>query len=283
MSVNDEPKVDCHCHILDPVRFAYVADTRFRPAGQEISTAVQIDHVFAAHGVRNALLVQPNSGYGEDNRCLLSAIAGSNGRFKGIAVVPHDVGSAELARLKASGVVGVAFNLTYHGIPYYLDTAALMAKLADLDLFLQLQVEADQILALLPLIEQSKVRLLIDHCGRPDASAGLQAPAFHALLALGRSGRAAVKLSGYIKFSRVAHPFADTWPFVRALADAFTLDACVWGSDWPFLRAPERVDYGPLLTLVEQLFPDPADRRKLFWQTPRQLFGFGNPALAPQG
>jgi predicted TIM-barrel fold metal-dependent hydrolase len=283
MSVNDEPKIDCHCHILDPVRFAYAADTRFRPAGQEIATAVQIDHVFAAHGVRNALLVQPNSGYGEDNRCLLSAIAGSGGRFKGIAVVPHDVGVAELTRLKASGVVGVAFNLTYHGIPYYLGTEALIAKLADLDLFLQLQVEADQLLALLPLIEQSKVRLLIDHCGRPDASAGLQAPAFQSLLALGRCGRAAVKLSGYIKFSRTAHPFADTWPFVRALADAFTPDACVWGSDWPFLRAPERVDYGPLLTLVEQLFPDPADRRKLFWETPRRLFGFGNPALAPQG
>ena len=55
---------------------------------------------------------------------------------------------------------------------------------------------------------------------------------------------------------------------MRALVDAFTLDNCVWGSDWPFLRAPERVDYGPLLKLVERLFPDPADRRKMLWETP---------------
>jgi predicted TIM-barrel fold metal-dependent hydrolase len=149
-----------------------------------------------------------------------------------------------------------------------------LAKLADLDMFLQIQVHGDQLLEFLPAIEKSPVRLLIDHCGRPVTGAGLEQPAFQALLALGRSGKANIKLSGYTKFSREAHPFVDTWPFVRALAEAFTLDHCMWGSDWPFLRAPERVDYGPLLTLVEQLFPDASDRRKLFWDTPSRLFGF---------
>ena len=63
-------------------------------------------------------------------------------------------------------------------------------------------------------------------------------------------------------------------PIVRTLVGAFGLDACVWGSDWPFLRAPERLDYGPLLSLTAQLFPAPSDRQKLFWDTPRRLFGF---------
>lgn len=92
---------------------------------------------------------------------------------------------------------------------------------------------------------------------------------------LARTRRASVKLSGYGKFSRESHPFADTQPYVRALIDAFTLDACVWGSDWPYLKATERIDYGPLLKLVERLLPDANDRRKLFWDTPRKLFGFG--------
>ena len=70
-------------------------------------------------------------------------------------------------------------------------------------------------------------------------------------------------------------PYTDTWRYVRALIDAFTLDACVWGSDWPFLRAPERVDYGPLLKLVELLLPYAGDRRKLLWDTPWRFFGFG--------
>jgi predicted TIM-barrel fold metal-dependent hydrolase len=274
MSVFDEPKIDCHCHLLDPARFPYGPDNPYQPAGQEVATAGQMDQVFQTYGVRNALLVQPNSGYGLDNSCMQAAIAASGGRFKGVAVVPHDVGDAELERLKAQGVVGVAFNLTFHGVDYYLETSALLGKLVRLRMFLQIQVFEDQVLALLPLLERFPVRLLIDHCGRPTPGAGLEAPAFQALLALGRSGRAAIKLSGEMKFSGEAHPFRDTWPFVRALVDAFTLDACLWGSDWPFLRAPERVDYGPLLTLAEQLFPDAADRRKLFWETPRRLFGF---------
>jgi predicted TIM-barrel fold metal-dependent hydrolase len=49
----------------------------------------------------------------------------------------------------------------------------------------------------------------------------------------------------------------------------------VWGSDWPVLRSPERIDYGRLLKIVEALPPDAADRRKLLWDTPRRLFGFG--------
>ena len=69
-------------------------------------------------------------------------------------------------------------------------------------------------------------------------------------------------------------PLVDTRPYVRALIDPFTLDACVWGSDWPFLRAPARVDYGPLLKLAEDLLPDAGDRRRVCWDTPRRLFGF---------
>ena len=276
MTVFNEPKIDCHCHILDPVRFPYTPNTRYMPSGQEIATAAQMNQLFAAHGVRHALIVQPNSGYGEDNRCMLSAIAASAGRYKGIAVVPHCISIDALAGLKAQGVVGVAFNVPFHGVPYYLDTGPLIAKLAALDMFLQIQVQADQLLALLPLVQNSTVKVLIDHCGRPVPAAGLQQPAFQALLALGRSERAVVKLSGTNKFSSKSHPFDDTWPFVRALVDAFTLDRCVWGSDWPFLRAPERVDYGPLLSLVEQVFPNPADRRSLLWATPQRLFGFAS-------
>lgn len=278
MSVFDEPKIDCHCHLFDPARFPYAEDASYRPAGAEVATAEQMGHVFATYGVRNALLVQPNSGYGADNRCMLSAIAASGGRYKGVAVVPFDIGLDALAQLKAKGIVGVAFNLPFHGSGYYLgpQTPDLLGRLVELDMFLQIQVHEQQLLDLLPLIENSRVRLVFDHCGRPDPALGLAQPGFQALLALGRSGRASVKLSGHVKFAQSSLPYAETWPFVRALVEAFTLDHCVWGSDWPFLRAPERVDYGPLLKLVEQIFPDAADRRKLFLESPHRLFGFSD-------
>lgn len=275
MSVFGEPKIDAHCHVLDPARFPYAADLAYRPAGQEIGTLAQFESVMAAYGVQHALLVGPNSGYGTDNRCLLDAIARGHGRFKGIAVVPNNVSRPELERLKAAGVIGVAFNATVHGADHYAATAGLLRMLADLDLFIQVQVEHDQLLPLAPLLEQSGARILIDHCGRPTPAAGLGQPGFQALLALARTRRAAIKLSGFQKFSAQTAPYRDALPFVHALIDAFTLDACMWASDWPFLKATERLDVGPLLRGIEQLLPNPNDRRRLLWDTPCRLFGFG--------
>jgi predicted TIM-barrel fold metal-dependent hydrolase len=267
-------KIDCHIHAIDPVRFPYAADTPYRPSGQEIAPAAHLIGVLDAFNVEHALIVGTNSGYGTDSRLLLDALQLGNGRFRGVAVVENDVDLRELERLKAAGVVGVAFNAPFHGTDYYRDTAPLIEKLVDLGLFLQIQVEQDQLLALLPLIEKSAVRLVIDHCGRPVVEQGVTHRAFQALLAIGRERDAHVKLSGYYKFSRQPYPYADTWPFMAALVEAFTLDRCVWGSDWPFLRADVRMDYGPLLAALSQIFPDPDDQHRLLWQTPARLLGF---------
>ena len=275
MSIFDEPKIDCHNHVFDPAGFPYRPDTPYRPSGQEVATALQFRHVMDCYGVRYALVVGPNSGYSTDSRPVLDAIAHSNGRCKGIAVVPLDITAKDLAALKAKGIVGIAFNSTLDGVDYYLRAHDLLARLADLDMLLQIQAEKDQLAAFHPLLEKSQVRLAIDHCGRPDIAAGLRQPGFQALLDLGRSGRACVKLSGYAKFSRRPHPHEDVRPFVQALLGAFTTGACVWASDWPFVKATERIDYGPLLKLFEGLVPDAADRGKILWDTPRRWFGFG--------
>jgi predicted TIM-barrel fold metal-dependent hydrolase len=140
-------------------------------------------------------------------------------------------------------------------------------------MFVSVQVENDQLLALRPLLERSGVRLVFDHCGRPRAGAGVEQPGFQALLEMAKSGRAAVKLSGYQKFSQLPPPHEDAWPFVQALLDAYTPDACMWASDWPFLKAPFRLDMGPLLLQLERLVPSATDRRRIWWDTPRHWLG----------
>jgi len=274
MSVFDESKVDCHCHVLDPARFPYATDVAYRPTGQEIGPIEQYLQVMDAYGIRHALMVGPNSGYGLDNRCLLDAVARGNGRFKGIAVVPPDIDRDALIELRARGIIGLAFNATLLGTAYYQSAGPLLGMLAELDMLVSLQVERDQLVELRPLLERSEVRVLIDHCGRPAAGQGVEQPGFQALLGLARSGRVAVKLSGHQKFSALAPPHDDTRPYLDALIEAFTLDACLWASDWPFLRAAHRLDVGPLLRGIERLLPDPRDRRKLFWDTPRRWLGF---------
>ena len=265
--------VDCHVHVFDPQRFPYRPDTFYAPVGQELGTPARLRTVLDAHGVEHALLVGPNSGYGEDNRCLLDTLAAAAGRYRGMAVVANSTSRAELAELRAAGVSGVTVNAALLGVGYYADAGGLLADLAALDMIADVQVVDDQLVELAPLLERSGVRVHVDHCGRPDPGAGLGAAGFRELLRWGASGRAVVKLSGCVKVSREPYPHRDLLPFVRALVDAFGPDRCVWGSDWPFLRMPERVDYGPLLTLLAEQVPDADARRRILWDTPVREFG----------
>jgi predicted TIM-barrel fold metal-dependent hydrolase len=205
---------------------------------------------------------------------LLDFLDRGNGRFKGLAVVDNHTGRAELEQLRDRGVVGTTMQASLLGVEHFADTEALLGDLAALGMFADVQVEADQLLEMAPILEPSGVRVLIDHCGRPSPAAGLKQAGFRRLLDLASSGRYFVKISGLVKCSATTYPWDDSWPFVRALLEAFTPDQCMWGSDWPFLRAPERIDYGLVLGLVERLLPDPGDRRKVLWETPMRLFGF---------
>ncbi len=90
MNIFDEPKIDCHNHVFDPKRFPYQEGNIYLPSGQEIGTPAQFLNVLDTYGVRHALVVEPNSGYGTDNRCLLDFIARSGGRVKGVAVAPEN-------------------------------------------------------------------------------------------------------------------------------------------------------------------------------------------------
>ncbi len=276
MSIFNEKKIDTHVHVLDPVRFPYHADVAYRPSGAEIGTTDQLVHVLRTYGVDHALLVQPNSGYGPDNNCMLDAIRRYPSIFKGIAIVDANVSVAELKRLRDQGVIGIAINPTVYGNAFYADAPKVMAKLADLGMCVSLQVEHDMLAMYRPWIEAIPVRVMIDHCGRPTASMGVDQPGFRDLLALAKTDRVSVKLSGYAKFSQRQYPFEDIWLHVRALVEHFGLRNCMWASDWPYLRATDRQDYGPLLKLVELLFPDPADRHTLLWETPRRLLGFAS-------
>ena len=276
VTIFDEPKIDCHNHLLDPAHFGYAPEAWYHPVANEQGTARQLTDLFDAYGTRHALVVGPNSGYDTDNRCLLDFLARGNGRFKGAAVVENDTGRDELERLRDRGVVGITMQAALLGVDHFRDTTALLNDLAALEMFADVQVDGDQLIEMAPILEPSGVRVLIDHCGRPDPAAGLSQPGFGRLLNLASSGRYFVKISGLVKCSAETYPWRDSWPFVRALLEAFTPDRCMWGSDWPFLRAPERIDYGLVLGLVERLIPDPGERRRVLWETPMRLFAFDN-------
>jgi predicted TIM-barrel fold metal-dependent hydrolase len=58
---------------------------------------------------------------------------------------------------------------------------------------------------------------------------------------------------------------------VRRLLAAFGPEQCIWTSDWPYLRADFRLDYGTLLALADDWFTED-ERRQIMWDTPSKIF-----------
>lgn len=270
------PAVDSHAHVFDTDRYPLANPHGYVPQPNECGTAQEFRAVLDAHGMTHALLVQPFAGYALDNRCMLDAIAASSGRFRGVALVGHDATDAYLRSLADGGVVGVRFNTLFSGSTSLAgkEGERLLARIKDLGWFAQIYFHDDEVLALLPLLDRAGIRVVVDHCACPDVGRGLDQPGFAAVLELGRRGNAAIKLSAPFRYSKRKWPYVDCDRFVQALVDAFTLDNCVWGSDWPFVRLPRRHDYGPTRQLLDRWLPDEAGRRRVLWDTPRRWFGF---------
>jgi predicted TIM-barrel fold metal-dependent hydrolase len=241
----------------------------------ELGTAADFIAVLDTQWVSHGLLVSAEP-YGTDNDCMLRALAVVPHRFRGIALVDPDIADAAFDLLCASGIIGARFNLVSHGMRQLTHPSAprLFARMRDRGWVLQVHGAADQWAEALPLLRYSGLRIVIDHFGRPDIVRGQDQPGFQAVLELGRSTDAVVKLSAPFRSSRMAYPYEDVDPFIVAVLDAFGLGRCVWGSDWPFVLHRGRVDYGPQLACLSRWLPDEADRRQVLWSSPSRIFGF---------
>lgn len=267
---------DTHVHVLDPARFPFPPDTAYHPVAAELGSAHELALVLDAAGVARVVLVNPSSGYGDDNRCMLDALERLGPRARGIARVPLDVSPRRLDALARRGVVGVRVDFIAAGLKPLSDASfvRLLARLADRDLVLDVQSEGDQFVPIAKALADAPVRVVVDHLGRPRPEQGVGTAGFRALLGMAGSGRVAVKLSGPMRCSRKTAPYRDLDPFHSALLREFSASRLVWGSDWPFLRSDRRFDYGPMLAWLARAIPRASDRRAILATTPALWFGF---------
>lgn len=267
--------IDCHAHIIDPQRFSYVDGAGYRPLAHETGTREAFAAVLDGHGIAQALLVQPSC-YGTDNRAMLDAMAALPGRFRAIAVVTPDIADRELAVLADHGVVGVRFNLVTYD-PQALAKAAaggLLDRLRERAWFAQIYAQDEQWPEVADILDRRKVKVLIDHFGVSSIERGISAPGFRRVLDLGRAGNAAVKLSAPFRIVGRPGAYAELDDFVAALLNAFGIDRCVWGSDWPFLAIRDPVSYRETLAVLDRWLPDPTQRQTVLRHNPARLFGF---------
>ncbi len=267
--------VDTHVHVIDAARFPPPEGPGYKPRSGERATADELADVLAGHGIGHAVVVQLSS-YGTDNRCVLDAVAHSQGRWRGIVSLPAQVDDRELDRLTASGVVGVRFNVANLGAGAILEHARLMAAIGERGWVAQVQCPAETLPSVGAVLDRATGPVVFDHLGLPDAARGPDAPGFQWLLSFARRRPdACIKLSGAFRVSRQPFPHADLDPLLRALLEAFPPDRRIWGSDWPFVACDSAPTYAQTQTLLKRWLPDEGDQERALAEVPARLFGFG--------
>jgi predicted TIM-barrel fold metal-dependent hydrolase len=136
------------------------------------------------------------------------------------------------------------------------------------------------------LVEAAPVPIVFDHFGGAEARLGVEQASFGDLVALVRSGKAYVKLSGAYRVSTRGPDYPDVTPLAKALIEA-NPDRVIWGSDWPHpgTAAPGgrsktevkpllQIDDGRLLNRLAVWAPDAAVRKKILVDNPARLYGF---------
>jgi 2-pyrone-4,6-dicarboxylate lactonase len=262
---------DAHCHVFGPAaRFPFAPERTYTPVDAPKET------LFALHdglGIDRCVLVQASC-HGKDNSAVLDAIAASDGRCRGVAMVNADIGEAELLALHEGGIRGVRFNFVTHlGEGADPDAVRRIArKIAPFGWHAVVHFDADRLEMLTSILKSLPLTLVIDHMGRVDASLGLDQPAFRMLLDLMQDKRFWVKVCGSERISRAGPPFRDAVPFARTLVERFP-DRVLWGTDWPHPNIKKHMpDDGALVDLLAEIAPSTEHLHELLVGNPMRLY-----------
>ncbi|WP_406625908.1 amidohydrolase family protein [Acidovorax sp. SDU_ACID1] len=265
---------DSHMHIFD-TRFAPSPHWKRTPPDAPVAAYRLLQQRL---GTQRTVVVTPST-YGTDNACTLDALDQFGDSARGVAVVTHGVGDAELDRLHARRVRGLRVNFVTpqswgETTPEMLTTLA--RKVARLEGWhIQVFMHPEQIVALEGVLAALPVPLVVDHLGRIDPAEGTAAEGYGVLRRLLDGGNTWVKLSGAYMRSTVHGPsYADTLPLGRALAQAAP-ERLVWGSDWPHTtEAPGTVNDADLVDLLHAWAGPDAAMDRILVDNPARLYGF---------
>lgn len=264
--------VDAHCHVFGPAaRFPFSPAAKYLPqdAGPELLFGLRDRLGFARNVIVQA------SCHGTDNAATLDAIARSQGRARGVAVVDPALDDAALDALHVGGMRGVRFNF----LKRLVDNApkdkflALAARVARLGWHVVVYFEADLLADLRPFLLALPVPVVIDHMSRPDVAQGPQGVdmlAFRALL--DERTDIWVKVTCPDRLSPQGPPYDD---FVAAVAPlvADYPARILWGTDWPHPNMEHRIpDDGELVDVIPRIAPTLALQQALLVDNPMRLY-----------
>ncbi len=264
--------VDAHCHVFGPAdHFPFSAKAKYLPAdaGPDMLFGLR-DRL----GFDRNVIVQASC-HGTDNAATLNAIAASNGRARGVAVVDPAIGDAELQALHEGGIRGVRFNFLKRLVDdapkdKFLDVAR---RIAPLGWHVVIYFEADILEELRPFLDAIRVPIVVDHMGRPDVTQGPDGAdmrAFRALL----DGREDIWFKATCP-DRL-DPAGPPWDAFAGAVAPLVADyptRVLWGTDWPHPNMQDAVpDDGALVDMIPRIAPTAALRQAMLVDNPMRLY-----------
>ncbi|WOH84162.1 amidohydrolase family protein [Bradyrhizobium sp. BEA-2-5] len=278
---------DCHTHIHgDPQRFPFFAGRVYTP---EPASPEEMAALHKALHIERVVIVTP-SVYGTDNSSTLFGMKARGATARGVAVIDDKTSESDLDAMNKAGFRGIRINLATGGINdpnvgrARFTTA--VERMKARGWHVQLYTSLAMVSAIKDLVATAPVPVVFDHFGGAEAALGTGQPAFADLLALVKSGKAYVKISGAYRASKLAPDYADATPLAQALIAA-NADRIVWGTDWPHPDSvtPQgrkvtdvtplyQIDDGRLLNQLPVWAPDADVRKKILVDNPARLYGF---------
>lgn len=263
--------IDAHCHVFGPVeQFPFSSKAKYLPqdAGPEKLFALRDRLGFARNVIVQA------SCHGIDNAATLNAIALSDGKARGVAVVDPAIDEAGLAALHDGGIRGIRFNFLKRLVDdapkdRFLDVVRRLPK----GWHVVVYFEADILEELRPFLDAIPVPLVIDHMGRPDVSQGPTGADMNAFRRLLESRE---DISFKATCPDRLDPTGLPWTaFAHAVAPlvADYPDRALWGTDWPHPNMQDAIpDDGALVDMIPRIAPTEELQRKLLIDNPARLY-----------
>ena len=261
--------VDAHAHVfLEDM--PHIPDPRHRITYD--FTVEQYLETLDAHGVERGVIAAA-SPYGDYNDYTIAAVR-AHPRLRGTVILEPTVERYVLEQMAKDGIVGV--RLPYISLKTLPDLSGFehqrtLRRIRDLDWHVHLHLDGPRLPQVLPVLQASGVKLVVDHFGRPDPGKGVKCEGFQMLLRLMENGRTWVKVSAAYRLGRDAAA-----SYGQELLRAHGPDRLLWASDCPFVGHEKDVRFQQTIDDVLAWVPENA-RDKVFAGNALALyFDYGN-------
>lgn len=174
-----------------------------------------------------------------------------------MAVSP-DTTAEMIDKWDSVGVVGL--RLSVGNLPELPDFnspefSKLFKRVRDLDWHVHVYAKPDHTIRIVDTLLSAGVKLVLDHFGARDATCGEGSAVFEAVLRALDTGRAWVKLSA--PYWSMPLPHAE---IAQRFLNVGGAEHLLWGSDWPFTKINNQLDYQTAIDWLSEWIRDPSDR-----------------------